>query len=119
MPTFSYDNSRTVPNTTLPVVKKEPRPIFAKRAMSLKTNAVLKKINIALYPNPTNGELIYVLNDNDTYNYIITNILGQTLQKGVLNTDVNKINLEQLPKGVYLITITNKNYTQTDRIILE
>lgn len=31
----------------------------------------------------------------------------------------NKINLSQLLKGVYLISIFNKDYRQTDRIILE
>lgn len=102
-----------------PETKNTNRPIHTKRANSLKTNTVIKKINVQLYPNPSNGELIYVLNTTETYNYTITNTLGQALQTGVLNTNINKINLSQLLKGVYLISIFNKDYRQTDRIILE
>ncbi len=116
---FSYETARAITNTKAPIVNKVPRPIHTKRANSLKTNTVIKKINVQLYPNPSNGELIYVLNTTETYNYTITNTLGQTLQTGVLNTNINKINLLLFPKGVYLISIYNKDYKQTDRIILE
>lgn len=116
---FSYDNARVMPNTTPPVAKKESRPIHAKRASSIKTKNNNQKINVLLYPNPTNGELIYILNTTETYNYTIINTLGQALQTGILSTNINKIDLTQLPKGVYLISIYNKDYKQTDRIILE
>jgi hypothetical protein len=102
------------------VAKKEARTIHAKRATNVKTTTnAQQKINILLYPNPTNGELIYILNTTETYYYTITNTLGQAVQAGVLSTNINKINLAQLPKGVYLISIFNKDYKQTDRIILQ
>ncbi len=117
---FFYDNAKLASNN--PQVfepKKQSRPIYTKRGNALKIGEPITKINIMLYPNPTNGELIYVLSDNVEYDYEITSILGQTLQSGKLNTQINKINLEQLPKGLYLITIKNSTYKQTDRIILE
>ncbi|MCA0430495.1 MAG: T9SS type A sorting domain-containing protein [Bacteroidetes bacterium] len=114
------EGARTIANTSPIVAKKQARPIHAKRATSVKTTTnAQQKINILLYPNPTNGELIYVLNTTETYNYTITNTLGQAVQTGVLSTNINKIDLAQLPKGVYLISIFNKDYKQTDRIILQ
>ncbi len=117
---FNY-NERTTPNAVIPVVPvKTPRPIYAKRATTINTSLnTAKKLNVALYPNPTNGELIYILINDDEYDYQITNTIGQVVQNGKINTNFNKINLEQLTTGIYLITIQNKSYTQTDRIILQ
>ncbi len=59
------------------------------------------------------------MSEGAEYDYTITNNLGQVVQLGKLTKDVNQLNIKSLPKGVYLITIHNKAYLQTDRIILQ
>jgi hypothetical protein len=117
---FSYDALRRLPPIAPAVPEKEPRPIFTKRATAIKkTQEAQTKTLLALYPNPTQGELIYVLNQETVYDYSISNSLGTVVQMGIVSNLVNKINLANLARGVYFITIKNKNYSQTDRIILQ
>lgn len=115
---FSYNQSanRTVAKPEPP--KTEPRPVNIKRANAIKNNSQ-QKINLLLYPNPTQGELIYVLSEEATYNYQITTTLGQVLQTGSISKRLNRIDLDHLPRGVYMVTVSNKTYLQTDRIILQ
>ena len=117
---FSYETARTMPQKPEFQNKNTSRPIFTKRATSVKTDAKQnQKINVVLYPNPTTGELVYVMSEGAEYDYTITNSLGQVVQLGKLTKNVNQLNIKSLPKGVYLITIHSKTYLQTDRIILQ
>jgi len=47
--------------------------------------------------------------------YHITNLMGQIVQSGILNTGIQEINTSALPRGVYLITIGST----TRKIIVE
>jgi hypothetical protein len=46
------------------------------------------------------------LSDGKTYNYYLNSTTGQTVQRGPLST-ANPIQLQQLPAGVYNLSITN------------
>lgn len=117
---FSYGQKTTSSIAAPPQIVKEARPVHSKRLAAHKTNlGTNQKINVGLYPNPTNGELIYVLNEDVSYDYEIANSMGQILQIGKISNSINKINMENLPKGVYLVTIKNNSYIQVDRIILQ
>lgn len=76
-------------------------------------------ITIALYPNPSNGDVNYVILKDAEYHYTITDVTGKILLTGILKDTINTINLANFGKGVYLIIVSNKDYTQTDRIILQ
>jgi hypothetical protein len=103
-----------------PKVSTQPsRPIVTKRLNSQKLTTFNKKVAVFLYPNPTQGSIIYNITDEEAYEYIITDITGKTLSGGKINNSVNQIDLSLFEKGLYLITISNKNYKQTDRVILQ
>jgi hypothetical protein len=72
-----------------------------------------------LFPNPTNGKLKCLLGNNLTCDYEVTNAAGELLKNGNLNSYLNEINLSDLLKGLYFVTITNKGQRQTRRIVLE
>ena len=116
---FSYNSQRTGNGSAPQPQTKEPRPIVTKRENSQKLTDPNAKINIALYPNPSNGEVNYVILKDAEYNYTITDITGKILLTGILKDTINTINLANYDKGVYLIIVSNKEYTQTDRIILQ
>lgn len=115
---FSYAQNRSASHAVPAVSAAEPGPVSAKRANAIKVNAQ-QKVDLLLYPNPTHGELIYVMRKGVDFTYQITNNLGQVIQTGSINEEYNKIDLTQLPKGIYLITVGNGNYIQTDRIVLQ
>ena len=61
-----------------------------------------------IYPNPTNGVLFVetrLIASLPDPTYHITNLMGQTLLQGNITTDCQQINIENLPEGMYFITI--------------
>jgi hypothetical protein len=63
-----------------------------------------------VYPNPAHNVLALRLPQYDSptlgqTSYRITNLMGQTLLQGCINTESQQINIESLPAGMYFITI--------------
>jgi hypothetical protein len=59
--------------------------------------------SLMVYPNPTDGMII--ISGKQTGEYRITNIMGQTLMTGRIDSDNQPIDVRSLQKGVYFITI--------------
>ena len=62
----------------------------------------------AVYPNPTNGVLVVETQNfaslpNQTY--CISNVMGQTLMSGIIPAETQRIDVTNLPEGMYFITI--------------
>lgn len=72
---------------------------------------------ILLYPNPTLNEII--VNSNSQLvgsTYIIYDQLGRALMTGKLNSEIYKIDLVNLPAGIYLFS-AGENHKQTFKVI--
>ena len=72
------------------------------------TNQNMGLGGVSIYPNPNNGEFtIELVSVNNTY-ITITNVLGQIIktQKAELT---NKININAFDKGIYFISVMDKN----------
>lgn len=68
---------------------------------------------ITVYPNPTNG-LIYFESSIDQVNvYELNGKLLQTEQ------NINRIDLNHLSQGTYLIQMNSSSYNQTERVIIK
>lgn len=85
----------------------------------LSTNELEMSETIKYYPNPTTGIVQFELSDAITYNYTLTNYLGQQLQTGKLNNSNNTISLSIFPKGIYIITLVDLEKSTTFKIIKE
>ena len=64
----------------------------------------------AVYPNPATGVLFVRLPKCDSptateNEYRITNLMGQTLQKGTINAETQQIGIETLSDGMYFISV--------------
>ena len=62
--------------------------------------------DVQVYPNPTNN-LLHIDNVKGDINYRLQNIVGQCLQIGILQQANNKLNVHELPAGIYLLELTN------------
>ena len=72
----------------------------------------------AVYPNPTNGILTIHHSSLTTSNashfsiqhseFIITNLMGQTVLSGNINADNQQIDVSSLPQGMYFITFAGE-----------
>lgn len=71
-----------------------------------------------LYPNPSNGEFVIKINNNEDKQITITNLLGQEIYKSKTNKTYNYINIKNLEKGIYIVKISdNYNYSSKKLII--
>lgn len=74
-------------------------------------NEVKEENRFDIFPNPAN-EIIFIRSDIGS-KFLITNNLGKSIQYGISDTELTKISTENLPDGLYNITIFNKNKTYT------
>ena len=76
----------------------------------------------SVYPNPSSGMIQLKLNNNQnsTVDIEITNLNGQLVFSEKKNSFGNcLLNLNHLPKGLYLLKVKDDIYCQTDKIMLK
>jgi len=66
-----------------------------------------KEKSISIYPNPTN-ELLQIDNVTAPTNYRILNLVGSSMQQGILKQGSNSISVRSLPVGMYLLELTDE-----------
>ena len=62
----------------------------------------------AVYPNPTNGILVVETQNFASLpdqTYRITNLMGQTLMSGTITAEIQRIDVSNLPQGMYFISV--------------
>ena len=73
---------------------------------------------LTVYPNPTDGVLFVETHSHASLSnqtYRITNLMGQTLLQGRITDEIQKINIESLPAGMYFITFAG----ETRKFVIE
>ena len=92
--------------------------------LSLAFEEIIKS-NVNIYPNPSNGVFNIVL-DNiniDKYRLVVLNVLGQevySLRSNEINLSSKiELDLSKLEKGIYLLEISDPEYTITEELIIE
>ena len=87
-----------------------------KKATLSNTIALSKELKTRLiYPNPTKGEIWIEQSPTASTKVMIVNTLGQVVKN--LNLNSNNLTIADLPNGVYYITISTNNQSETQRII--
>lgn len=75
----------------------------------------LNQAQLTVYPNPAN-HIIMVKGVEKTTNFTIVNLAGVSVLSGTINTQSN-INVEHLPKGVYLLVAESESSHQVIRFV--
>ncbi len=75
------------------------------------------KSSLKLFPNPVKGNLINISNSENYTDFIIFNLMGQELERNHLEN--NKVYLDSLKKGAYLIQFTNGTSRITKQFVKE
>lgn len=72
----------------------------------------------SIYPNPNTGTFTIETNDTSTKNIQIYNNLGQLIQEKPFNEADTQIDLSNIPKGIYFLSIQTDQQTFTKKIII-
>lgn len=95
--------SNTNPNTHL-IVRLTP-PVSS-TGLEEKGNALYR-----IYPNPASDYVIIENKNQETLDATICDLYGKIILKEKLYNTSNKIDLQHLPKGMYLLTLSNTSGT--------
>jgi photosystem II stability/assembly factor-like uncharacterized protein len=79
------------------------RPYTSTASLKTLENEV---ISISIFPNPASS--IINVEANISSSYQIVNLLGHVVQEGTLNQGQNKLNIENIAKGNYLLKVENE-----------
>ncbi len=77
-------------------------------------------LGLSIYPNPTNGIIRFnVANGNNNSNVSITSMSGKLVFQETFNANTGDIDITELSKGVYLMTVESNGAFSTMRLIKE
>lgn len=95
-------------------------------ALLAQSESAIKGIsNDMIYPNPTSGSFNLVLNGKaqEQFNISVWDVNGKLVQQRNLTlegtTQTQQLSLEDQPKGLYLIRVTNGSKVQTHKLVKE
>ena len=74
---------------------------------------------VRIYPNPTNGEVIFDINATGAYTLTITNIMGQQISSMNGNTNRVNLNVSNYASGVYFVNVRTANAMTTQKLIIK
>jgi endonuclease I len=72
-------------------------------------------LELSIYPNPAREFIQVESTTKQALNYTISSLIGQTLANGTINNQ--QIGVQELPKGVYILSINNGVQTYTKKFI--
>jgi hypothetical protein len=77
--------------------------------------------NVSVFPNPiVNSQVNINLGSDPTdAHYTITNLLGQSIQKGALLNTQNTITIRSVPQGIYILNISQADQSYTTKIYVQ
>lgn len=90
-------------------------PIRA-RSVTVGINASSLSEELEVYPNPFSDQLFIKYSGNENLSYRILNATGQEMLKPV-SSDPSRLELGDLPKGIYFLEISNGRQNSVKRLI--
>ena len=81
-------------------------------------------VNFEVSPNPNNGEFNLSISSETqvTYNLVVRNMLGQSIQNGIINVNgqvTERIDLTKFEKGVYFVSLENDSEKLVKKVVVK
>ena len=71
-----------------------------------------------VYPNPSNGIVNIEIEGNQTLSVQVNDVVGKLISETTINSNTT-LNLQDLEKGVYFVTVSDSETSNTTKIIIE
>jgi hypothetical protein len=116
--TSSAENFKQLPNTTATNITMKAKSITSLASGNLPTKAEneLSDSEISIYPNPARENLL-VRNASGCH-YTLHDFQGRCLLSGILTDQEQKIELNNMPSGVYMVTITGNDRRASQKLTI-
>jgi plastocyanin len=75
--------------------------------------------DIAMYPNPSKGELNFDLNPSLVQMVEILGLNGQVFAQFKIDSEITKVNLDNMSRGIYFVRFVGTEETHTRRLVIE
>jgi hypothetical protein len=82
---------------------------------TLSLDNVNSEVSFTMYPNPANNQFEVSIQEKATY--VMMNMNGQELQKGVLQVGNNTLDVSTISNGIYFLKVISGNGFSTKKII--
>jgi autotransporter-associated beta strand protein len=89
--------------------------------VTLSSDDPTASLSVGIYPNPVEDKIftIVLANQDETTQYTLTNLLGQQVQQGKLDTLQNTVSVASLQGGVYVLQVVQSGKTFTTKLIIK
>jgi len=72
-----------------------------------------------VYPNPSLGSFTISLEEPGEFAVSVINVLGQTVYTNVIDSELTKVNLTGISKGMYTVELSSGDVLYTEKLIIE
>jgi hypothetical protein len=94
------------------------QPISVVNGTATSTISIIDQGNVLIYPNPTKNLIQIKLNNTQTYQVVLQNMLGQTVQTNMFN-GLGQMDLSDYPSGQYILQIIQNDVVTIKKCIKE
>ncbi len=77
------------------------------------------EMGMTLYPNPTDGKINIAFEDQQSFDYTVYDIVGQTVMKGQSRGGAAQVDLSCLRKGVYFVALVRDKSIRVEKVIVK
>jgi hypothetical protein len=83
-----------------------------------KTSIKKSRVNkINIYPNPMDSYLLMEFQDYKNISYSLSTVIGDIIEKGSIHSNSQRLNVEKLSPGIYLLNIKKGNELSVFKIV--
>lgn len=113
--TFTFDLPR------IKSIQVDPKNWILKGTTSITSSDLINDdFNLIIGPNPFNNKIQFSIpEDFQNVNVAIIDVTGKVLSKSVYNESQFEVDGSKLPKGVYIIKVSNNKKTSTRKMVKE
>ena len=72
-----------------------------------------------VYPNPSLGSFTISLEEAGEFTMSVINVLGQIVYTDIINSELTKVNLKGISKGMYTVELSSGDVLYTEKLIIK
>lgn len=89
---------------------------FLMRKAPTSVQSIENSFSVSVGPNPF-SEFVSINTSNGPVDYKMLDLTGKVVAQGTTANQQSNINVSELPKGIYLITLNNGDYSETKKLV--